>query len=177
MQAAQPESHSAAPDPRDSPDHLSPSLQLHGSQGHSWGCSHFSWVPEATASLPRPSEKREEKNQALATKASSCRGTPTCCPPPPPTLEHLGAELLLGALAWVQVLHQEDEDEQVGRADGAGIAAVGQRREGSSRRVSGCPGEGGGDGDGRTWSRRPAAWCAPEGRHGPPHRRHAQGWC
>ena len=52
MQAAQPASHPAAPDPGDSPDHLSPSLQLRRSQGCSRGCSRFSWVLAGAPSLP-----------------------------------------------------------------------------------------------------------------------------
>lgn len=60
IQAALPESHPAAPDLKDSLGHLSPSLQLHGSQGHSQGCSHFSWVPEGEHSLLRAFKKKEK---------------------------------------------------------------------------------------------------------------------
>lgn len=59
MQAALPAPHPAAPDLRDSPGHLSP-LQLHGSQGHSQGCSHFSWVPEGEHSLLWAFKNREK---------------------------------------------------------------------------------------------------------------------
>lgn len=151
-----------------SPDRLTPSLKLRGSRGCSRGCSRFSWVLEATPSLLQASEIRGRK---------SSPGPQDVSPPgaPQPAAQHLGAELLLGALAGVQVLHQEDEDEQVGRADGAGVAAAEQQMEGSGGVVS-RPGGVGGAGAGRTWSRRPAAWCAPAGRHGPPRPRRARGW-
>lgn len=60
IQTALPESHPAVPDLKDSLGHLSPSLQLHGSQGHSQGCSHFSWVPEGEHSLLWAFKKREK---------------------------------------------------------------------------------------------------------------------
>lgn len=60
MLAAQPASHTAAPNPRDSPDHLSPSPQHCGSQNHSQECSHFSWVPEGAHSLQQASKKRKK---------------------------------------------------------------------------------------------------------------------
>lgn len=87
----------------------------------------------ATTSLLRASKKKGRKSKPDP-QDITLQGHPS------PLSPHLWAELLLNALAGIQVLHQEDEGEQVSRADGAGIAAVGWRTEGSSRRANSCPG-------------------------------------